>query len=60
MTTAICAWCLPRLNILDGTSIEQALLDLETEDITHGACKPHFDAMMALARQMPDQRRISA
>jgi hypothetical protein len=48
VTTAVCAWCEVKeetLTILDGTPIEQALLDLEAEDLTHGICKRHAAAL---------------
>lgn len=47
--TPICAWCQKRegiLTILDGTPQEQALLDLEDDDITHGICERHSVAFL--------------
>mgnify|MGYP001613083759 CR=1 FL=1 len=47
--TSVCAYCQKEdrlLTILDGTSVEQALLDLEAGDLSHGACQPHFEREM--------------
>ena len=60
--TAVCAYCQKEdrvLTILDGTSVEQALQDLEDGELSHGACRPHFDREMAKVLALPD-RRITA
>ncbi len=60
--TAVCAYCLKEtgtLTILDGTTVELALLDVEAHDLSHGACQAHYDREMAKVRAMPD-RRLSA
>ena len=60
--TAVCAYCQKedrRLTILDGTPVEQALMDLEDNDISHGACKPHFDREWAKVLELPDRRRVT-
>ncbi len=58
--TAVCAYCQKedrRLTILhDSASVDQAILDLETNDITHGICRPHRDREMAKVRALPDAR----
>ena len=60
--TAVCAYCQKEdrtLTILDGTPVEQALLDLEDGDLSHGACQAHFEREMAKIRKiqtMPDAR----
>lgn len=57
--TAVCAYCQKedrRLTILDGTSVEQALLDLEDDDLSHGICHPHRDRELEKVRLMPDRR----
>lgn len=48
MTTAACAWCQKleqTLTILDGTPVDQALVDLEDDDLTHGICERHAAAL---------------
>ena len=51
--TAVCCYCQTedrKLTILNGTSVEQALLDLEDGDLSHGACQPHYEREMAKVR----------
>lgn len=57
--TAVCAYCQAEdrlLNILDGTTLEQALMDLEDGELSHGACKPHFHREMEKVLALPDRR----
>lgn len=57
--TAVCAYCQKEdrlLTILNGTPLEQALLDLEDGNISHGACKPHFDREWQKVLALPDRR----
>jgi hypothetical protein len=57
--TAVCAYCYAedrRLTILDGTPIEQALMDLEDDDLSHGGCKPHIAREWEKVRALPDRR----
>ena len=57
--TSVCCYCQKEdrlLTILDGTPVEQALLDLEAGDLSHGACQPHYEREMAKVRAMPDAR----
>ena len=53
--TSVCCYCQKEdrlLTILDGTPVEQALLDLEVGNLSHGACQVHFEREMAKIKRI--------
>ena len=45
--------------VLDGTPIEQALMDLEDDELSHGGCKAHMAREWEKVLALPD-RRVTA